>query len=544
MQRWLVFSTGVSLVVLVAAHSWAADQPAKSAKRPNIVILLADDLGYADVGFQGLKDVRTPHIDSVAANGVRFSNGYVSGPYCSPTRAGLLTGRYQTRFGHEFNPGGKSDGQPLGLPTSETTIADRLKAAGYATGLVGKWHLGSTPEFHPQKRGFDEFFGFLGGAHTYFAAQSAADIARTGAAVFGTQAQNIKKENLDAIGREVTSPIFRGQTPVVEKEYLTDAIAREAVSFIDRHQEHPFFLYLAFNAVHTPLQATDDRLKRFEAIEDQTRRSYAAMLTAMDEAIGRVLEKLRASGLEDNTLVFFFSDNGGPVMPSTTINGSRNDPLRGSKRTTLEGGIRVPFAVQWKGKLPAGKVYDRPIIQLDVLPTALAVAGVSASPDWKLDGVDLLPYLTGQQQGSPHETLLWRFGLQRAIRKGDLKLVQYDTNAESSTPETRAASVAGRPIVSPPRLYNVAEDPGESKDLAATQPEKVKELDATWQAWNAQLAAPLWGSPSIPAPSPSPARASAARQTPENVAAQPYSILLRDGFTLSDLLIPWGEIEE
>lgn len=542
MSRLSFVSAGVFLAVFAAAQAWAADEPGKPAQRPNIVILLADDLGYADVGFQGLKDVRTPHIDSVAASGVRFTNGYVSGPYCSPTRAGLLTGRYQTRFGHEFNPGGRSEGRPAGLPTSETTIADRLKAAGYVTGLVGKWHLGSAPELHPQKRGFDEFFGFLGGAHSYFVAQASTDNVREGATLFGRQGGELKKDALDAIGREITSPVYRGTTPVPEKEYLTDAFAREAVSFIDRHQKQPFFLYLAFNAVHTPLQATDDRVQRFAGIEDETRRTYAAMLTAADEAIGRVLEKLRASGLEDNTLVFFFSDNGGPVMPSTTINGSRNDPLRGSKRTTLEGGIRVPFAIQWKGKLPAGKVYERPIIQLDVLPTALAAAGVSALPEWKLDGVNLLPYLSGQKDGSPHETLFWRFGLQRAIRQGDLKLVQYDTNADSSTPETRAASVSGRPIVSPPRLYNVATDPGETKDLAATQAEKVKELEASWQAWNAQLVAPLWGGPNLSAPSP--ARTSAVKPVPATLSAAPYAILLRDGYTLSDLLIPWGEMEE
>ncbi len=286
----------------------------------------------------------------------------MSGPYCSPTRAGLLTGRYQQRFGHEFNPG---NGPELGLPLSETTIADRLRSAGYATGLVGKWHLGAAPEFHPQRRGFDEFFGFLGGAHSYFPGQGA--------------------------------PIYRGTSEVKEPGYLTDAFGREAVAFIDRHKAGPFFLYLAFNAVHTPMDATDARLKRFEAIADTRRRTYAAMLTAMDEAVGQVLDKLRAEGLDEDTLVVFFSDNGGPTMPGTTINASRNDPLRGSKRTTLEGGIRVPFAWRWTGTLPAGTVYERPIIQLDVLPTALAAAGVEAEPGWRLDGVNLLPYLSGRE---------------------------------------------------------------------------------------------------------------------------------------------------
>ncbi len=325
---------------------------AADPSKPNIVIILADDLGHADLGFQGCRDIPTPRIDSLAKNGVRCSNGYVSCPYCSPTRAGLLSGRYQQRFGHEFNPGPAGAKEDVfGLPLSETTLADRLKAAGYATGLVGKWHLGGASRFQPQRRGFDEFFGFLGGGHPYFPGQGA--------------------------------PIYRGTEVVQEKEYLTDAFAREAVAFLQRHKDQPFFLYLAFNAVHTPMHATDDRLSRFANIADEERRTYAGMLTAMDEGVGKVLDTLKAAHLEESTLIFFFSDNGGPTMLGTTINASRNDPLRGSKRTTLEGGIHVPFVVQWKGKLAPGTVYDQPVIQLDVLPTALAAAGVSAMPDWR-----------------------------------------------------------------------------------------------------------------------------------------------------------------
>jgi arylsulfatase A-like enzyme len=452
-KTFIVLTTALALPGLTANPLPAGETP----PRPNIVILLADDLGYADVGFHGCKDVPTPRIDSLAQNGVRFTNGYVSGVYCSPTRAGLLTGRYQQRFGHEFNPGG-GGGDDVGLPLSETTIADRLKAAGYVTGLVGKWHLGGAPKFHPQQRGFDEFFGFLAGAHPYFPGQGA--------------------------------PIYRGTTEVQEKEYLTDAFAREAVTFIDRHKDRPFFLYLAFNAVHTPMHATADGLKRFEPIPDKTRRTYAAMLASMDEAVGKVLDKLRSAGLEENTLVVFFSDNGGPTMPGTTINGSRNTPLRGSKRTTLEGGIRVPFAVQWKGKLPAGKVYDPAVIQLDVLPTALAAAGVEVKPEWKLDGVNLLPYLSGRHAQPPHDTLYWRMGQQRAIRQGEWKLVQYDPAADGAAAGPNRRGAAG---ATPVKLYHLGRDLGEANDLAAQHPEKVKELEAAWQKWNAQLARPLWG---------------------------------------------------
>jgi arylsulfatase A-like enzyme len=431
--------------LVVVAPARAADRPAK----PNIVVLLADDMGYADAGFQGCKDIPTPNLDALAKSGVRCANGYVSGPYCSPTRAGLLTGRYQTRFGHEFNPGA-GEGQGQGLPLTETTIADRLKAAGYDTGLVGKWHLGANAKHVPQKRGFDEYYGFLGGAHPYFPGMGA--------------------------------PIYRGTEVAMEKEYLTDAFGREALGFIDRHKEKPFFLYLAFNAVHTPMHATDERLKMFAEVKDDMRRTYDAMVLAMDQAVGKVIEKLRSAGLEENTLIFFFSDNGGPTMKGTTINASRNDPLRGSKRTTLEGGVRVPFVVSWKGRLPAGKVYEPPVIQIDILPTALAAAGVAVQPEWKLEGVNLLPYLEGKNTGIPHEALYWRFGAQMAIRKGDWKLVRYDTVADG----------LGKGVTEA-RLYNLKDDLGEKTDLASKEPERMRELQAAWDRWNESNVKPLWG---------------------------------------------------
>jgi arylsulfatase A-like enzyme len=419
-----------------------------AAEKPNIIVILGDDMGFADVGFQGCKDIPTPHIDSLAKAGTKFTSGYVSGPYCSPTRAGLMTGRYQTRFGHEFNPGA---GPEIGLPLTETTLADRLKAAGYATGWVGKWHLGNADKFHPQKRGFEETFGFLAGAHSYFPAKAKADT------------------------------ILRGTKPVEETEYLTDAFGREAVAFVDKHKAHPFFLYLAFNAVHTPMHATDERLKKFADIKDDQRRTYAAMMFAMDEAIGRLLEKLKAEKLDQNTLIVFFNDNGGPTMQGTTINGSVNTPLRGSKRTTLEGGVRVPFCIKWPAQIPAGKVFDNPVIQLDVLPTALAAAGVEPKSDWKLDGVNLLPHLSGTAKAVPHDALYWRFGQQMAIRKGDWKLVKYDATADGGKGTTAA------------RLYNLADDIGEKTDLAAKEPDKVKELQAAWDEWNKGNVAPRWG---------------------------------------------------
>ena len=415
--------------------------------RPNILIIVGDDMGYADVGFHGCKDIPTPNLDNLAAAGTRFTNGYVSGPYCSPTRAGLLTGRYQTRFGHEFNPSGGGQG----LPLNQSTLADRLKTAGYKTGIVGKWHLGSRPEFHPLKRGFDEFFGFLGGAHSYF--------------------QN--------------EGILRGETPVKEMDYTTDAFAREAISFIDRHKTSPWLLYLAFNAVHTPLDATSDRLAKFQSVEDKRRRTYNAMMLAMDEAIGKVRARLAETGQSENTLIAFISDNGGPTMKGVTVNGARNEPLRGSKRTTLEGGIRVPFILSWPGKIKSG-VYDQPVIQLDLHATALAAAGVEVKTDWKLDGVNLLPYLNGEKKEAPHDALYWQFGKQMAIRKGDWKLVRYDSNIETQTGQ------ANQPVTGP-KLYNLAQDIHEDNDLSAINPEKVKELQESWNDWNILNIAPLWG---------------------------------------------------
>ena len=413
---------------------------ANGPRKPNVLVILADDLGYADTGFQGCKDIPTPNLDAIASGGVRFTDGYVSCPVCAPTRAGLLTGRYQQRFGFEHNPGPEaSAAQNFGLPLSEKTLAERLKALGYATGMVGKWHLGYKMELTPPKRGFDEFFGFLGGAHNYLPRE-----------------------------RALRGSILRGDKPVEEKEYLTDAFGREAAAFVEKHKDRPFFLYLAFNAVHSPLDASPRLLEKFAHIKDDTRRAYATMLASMDEAAGKVLGKLREHKLEEDTLVFFLSDNGGPT-PQTS---SRNDPLRGYKGQVYEGGIRIPFAVHWKGHLPAGQVIRQPVISLDILPTALAAAGAKPGPEDKLDGVNLLPLLTGEGKTAPHERLSWRMGQQHAARAGDWKLV------------------CGRGQA--PEVFNLAEDIGEKTDLAARRPEKLKELQSAYDEWNAANMPAQW----------------------------------------------------
>jgi arylsulfatase A-like enzyme len=455
----------VAVAFSLANVSRGQDAP-KAASRPNILVIVADDLGYGELGCQGHKDIPTPHIDSIAKNGVRFTSGYVSCPVCSPTRAGLMTGRYQQRFGHEFNPGPADEAaNNFGLVRDEKTLAERLKAAGYATGMVGKWHLGTKEGLRPTERGFDEYFGFLGGAHPYLGERR----------------------------RRNNNMVMRGTKEVSEPAYLTDAFGREAVAFIDRHKSQPFFLYLAFNAVHAPLQATADYRKRFPNVKDEKRQTFSAMLSAMDDAVGSVLAKLHDSQLDEKTLIFFISDNGGPT-PQTS---SRNDPLRGTKTTTWEGGIRIPFIIQWKGHVPAGKVDERPVIALDIHPTALAAAGVTATPEKKLDGVNLLPFLEGTANGVPHEVLFWRFGPQMAVRMGDWKLTKAAPRAPAGWAAQGDEESRPRMRRRPPRraiaqLYNLAQDIGETKDLSDQHPDKVKELLDAWKKWNAELMAPRW----------------------------------------------------
>ena len=427
---------GAASMAVPASGLFAADHI-----KPNVILILADDQGYADVGAHGCRDLKTPNIDSIARNGIRCTNGYSSCPVCSPMRAGLLTGRYQQRFGFYHNPPKEMDRTNWGLPLDQKTFAQYMKAQGYATGIVGKWHQGDNEPFHPNKRGFDEFFGFVGGAHNYMHPESGSF------------------NNLQRNGK-----------PVDEKEYLTYAFGREAVSFVERHKAEPFFLYLAFNAPHSPLQAAVRDQDKFPEIEDKRRRTFAQMTLAMDNCIGDVLKKVRDLGLEEDTLIVYMSDNGGPTAGNT----SRNDPFKGGKTQVHEGGIRVPFMLQWKGTIPAGKTYDRPVISLDLLPTAVAAAGGKTASN--VDGVDLMPYLTGKNSGAPHQALCWHFDKQMAIRKGDWKLSRHDEKGL--------------------RLHNLADDPAEKTDLAGENADKVSELLAEWDKWSAKNIKPLWSSKS------------------------------------------------
>jgi arylsulfatase A-like enzyme len=397
-------------------------------------------MGYADLGVQGCTDIPTPNIDSIAKNGVRFTSGYVSAPACSPCRAGLLTGRYQTRFGHELNHP-LADNATVGLPVDQKTAADWMKQAGYVTGHIGKWHLGNPklPEFSPAARGFDESVWFPG------------------------------QRKLPPLTAQ-----RNGKPETADDRFVDEAMAREGAAFITRHAAHPWFLYLAFLAPHEPMDIPAEVEAKFSHITDPKRRKAAAMISLLDDSVGRVLKALRDSGQEDRTIVVFLSDNGAP--PS---NGALNAPLRGTKGSTWEGGIRIPFVLQWKGTIPAGQVIDAPVISLDLLRTALAAARVDVPADSALDGVDLLPFLTGKTQKPPHEALFWRYGPQMAVRAGDWKL-------------TKALDRKERPPALKTGLYKVAEDAGEQNDLAAAHPEKVQELQKLWDDWNKANVEPLW----------------------------------------------------
>lgn len=424
-------------------------------ERPNVLVIVADDLGYADLGFQGCKDIPTPNLDALAASGIRCTNGYVSHPFCSPTRAGLLTGRYQHRFGHENNPAYLPDDPKSGLPLDQITLPEMLKKAGYATGMVGKWHLGAHPSLHPNRRGFEEYFGFIGGGHLYDPAEPKG-------------------------GDEYKVPLQFNGEPRPFDRYLTDILGREAAAYVDRHASSgkPWFLYLAFNAPHTPLSAPKELLEKFSSIQDEHRRTYAAMVHSMDAAVGETLKGLEKTRQRENTLVFFVSDNGGPHLSRRNLSDfTNNSPLRGAKGDMYEGGIRVPFLVCWPKRLKPG-LYEKPVIALDFFATAAAMGGGKVPNDRKMDSVNLLPYLTGETAGNPHEVLFWRSqgpGGNYAVREGDWKLVRNGS--------------------APAELYNLSSDVGETGNLAAQRPDKVQALTSLIDGWEKETKTPVFGGP-------------------------------------------------
>ena len=489
-MRGVRCSLGISAVALLCmASACQRGGMGRDDSPPNIVLIVADDLGYGDIGANGSTIIATPYIDELAQEGVRLTDGYVSAAVCSPTRAGLFTGRYQSRFGYEYNPTANYARGPdavLGLPEEQRTLGNLMRDAGYVTGLVGKWHLGALEQYHPLNRGFDEFFGILGGGTSYI------DSRKEGVHSWPGPSSDDRSSPLNA--REVMD----GFEVVRVEDYLTDVFAEKAVDFIDRHAGNPFFLALTPNAPHTPIQATAEYVDRFPEIERDGPRAFAAMVAALDDAVGQVVGVLRRHNLEENTLIVFISDNGCSNYVPDTI--CTNAPLSGAKRYHLEGGVRVPFLVKWPAGLPQGAVYEQPAISLDLYATFAAVAGVASEKLDSPDSVNLLPYLRGERTDPPHEFLYWRSAPNVAIRSGKWKMWKVDKTdlKPDAMTGSRLLPEVDYPPVSPRGqltvLYDLSVDVGERENLAASHPEIVRRLEVALDQWTSQLAEPLWTS--------------------------------------------------
>ncbi len=431
--------------LLLTGHSATAASPAK----PNIILIYSDDHGFADLGAQGVdKDIRTPNLDAMAKDGVRFSHGYVSAPQCVPSRAGVITGRYQQRCGVEDNSKGP-------LPLAELTIAERLKPAGYISCQVGKWHLEPPPKKGNAK---EESPNTERGAHAFLPLAQGFDEYASGQMNSFIASHDLKGNKLANAPQMLTDKRFRCV-------WQTDA----ALSFIDRHQRDPFFLYLAYFAPHVPLESPEPWFSKTPSHLPKERRQALAMIAAMDEGIGQIREKLRERGIEKNTLIFFIGDNGAPLKKGAW-NGSLNLPLTGEKGMLTDGGVRTPFLASWPGTLPAGKVYESPVINLDVAATAVAIAGLPH--DEKLDGVNLMPFVLGEKTGNPHEALFWRWRSQAAIRADHWKLILLGKTErylfDMDAPDGKA----------------------ETTNLITKFPDVAADLEKRLMEWNSTLPAP------------------------------------------------------
>lgn len=417
-----------------------------SQEKPNIIVILTDDQGWADVGFNGATDIPTENLDRLAKEGVIFTNGYVSHPYCSPSRAGLLTGRYQSRFGHDCNmPYNSENDNTVGTPLTEKMISEALKEQGYRTSAIGKWHVGDHPDLHPPAQGFDHWFGFPGGGMNYW---------------------GYPKSDIRCIYRN-GKPV-----PITELSYLTDDFTNEAISIINQKDSRPFFIYLAYNAPHTPDHVTDAYLENTKHIEYGGRSVYGAMVNAVDINVGRIDATLKKNNLKENTIVIFLSDNGGRITYAD------NGPNRGHKGMLFEGGIKVPFFMVWPNKIPANSKYDNAISALDIFPTLLNAAGGNSKREKQLDGVDIVPFLEKNINSIPHEKLFWRStgGFEYAVRKGNYKL--YKSAYKNKT-----------------LLFDLKNDPLERYDIANEHPNILANLEREYSQWNKKNIDPKWFDP-------------------------------------------------
>ncbi len=440
----------------------------EEATRPNIIIIMCDDLGYADVGFNGSSDIRTPHLDKLAEEGIHCTSGYVPHPFCGPSRMGMMTGRYPHSFGTPFNLPAASRGykkyNKLGIPTNEVLLSKMLQNNGYYTGLVGKWHLGVTPDYHPNVRGFDDFYGFLGGGHSYFP--------KVYQAKYNAAKARGTKKIFDYL-----LPLEHNGEQVQETEYLTDGLSREACRFIKEasQKEDPFFLFLAYNAPHSPLEAKEEDKAQFLNITDENRRTIAGMIFAVDRGVGRIVDTLEKTKKADNTLIVFLSDNGGKVEY-----GSNNHPLRGSKGDTLEGGYRVPFFFHWPAGFSQARKYPHPVSSLDFYPTFAALAGGEIPADKKLAGKNLLPFLESGKNARPGEMI---YTLRHRMSKGDRSHHQVGGRRDQWK---SYYDLDGW------KLYNVQIDPGEKNNLAEKHPKILQQLVTEMSEWAQTHSTPQW----------------------------------------------------
>lgn len=448
-----------TMVVLVLTTVGQSAEPAK----PNIILILADDLGYGDIGAYGCRDINTPNLDQLAESGIRLTDGYVSMPFCGPSRAGLMTGRYQQRSGFWKNPPIQPESRFIGLDIEEETLGDVFTRAGYRTAAFGKWHLGASEFFHPNNRGFSEFYGFLGGGHHYFPIEYSKIMENWA---------NKRNPPVSELYGYVTPLEINGIDLPPQEGYLTDLLTKQTISFVKQARQSPFFIYLAYNAPHVPLEAPVEYLDKYKHIGNENRRKYAAMVDNLDWNVGQLLATLDELGLRKNTLVVFLSDNGGP-----THSGADNGPLRGQKGQVTEGGVRVPFIFNWPNRIPSGKEINVPISSLDLLPTFAALAGVEPAGK-PLDGVNILPWLHGDAEGIPHECFFWENTdvHQMGMREGDLKLFRLRENESW-------------------KLFNLAADIGEKNDLSGKMPEKTKAMAAECDAWWSNMPSPRWARP-------------------------------------------------
>lgn len=486
--------------------TWAQGpaQPPTGERPPNIILILVDDLGYNDISLHGGVGggaVQTPHIDSLARDGVAFEQGYTGNATCAPSRAALMTGRYATRFGFEFTPapiafqrmvgtnsepgspvkphffrdrvkdmpsGGKDDSRSasnmLSVPTSEITIAEALKTRGYHTIHLGKWHLGGEKGSRPEEQGFDESLGFISGG-SMFLPEKDPNVVNA-------------KQDWDPIDKFLWPNLpygvqYNGSPMFEPRGYMTDYLADEAIAAIKANRNRPFFMYWAPNAPHTPLQAKKSDYDALPSISLHRERVYGAMIKNLDDNIGRILQTLKDEGLDQNTLVIFTSDNGGAGYIG--IEGV-NAPFRGFKSTFFEGGIRTPYFMRWPAAIPAGSRYPYPVTHVDLFSTTVAAGGGQSPSDRTIDGVDLLPFVQGRADGRPHQTLFWRSGQYRAIRDGDWKLQLNGARNDKVW------------------LFNLADDPTEKKDLAAAEPARVQQMLGLLKAREAEMVKSMWPS--------------------------------------------------